>query len=117
MNDYNNVDDLLAIHDLLVKNLQLFSSSFENQKEKYKYAVLSDELASDFSDIDLVRLRILFENGWVTKEQLMLGKRIDTFLEEMNKDKSLWTDEAVKNSLKWEQCREMGAELLASMGY
>jgi len=117
MDNYNNVDDLVAIHDLLIKNLQLFSSSFKIQKEKYKHAVLSDELASDFSDVDLERMKILFENGWITEEQLKLGERIDSFLDEMNKDKSLWTDEAVKKSLEWEQCREMGLELLASLGY
>ncbi|EOL43045.1 hypothetical protein [Enterococcus phoeniculicola] len=117
MNNYNNVDDLIAIHDLLIKNLQIFSSSFKIQKEKYKHAVLSDELASDFSDIDIERMKILFENGWITEEQLNLGEKINAFLEEMNKDKSLWTDEAVKKSLEWEKCREMGLELLESLGY
>jgi hypothetical protein len=117
MNNYNNVDDLIAIHDLLIKNLQIFSSSFKIQKEKYKHAVLSDELASDFSDIDMERMKILFENGWITEEQLNLGKKINSFLEEMNKDKSLWTDEAVRKSLEWEKCRKMGLELLESLGY
>lgn len=100
MNNYNNVDDLIAIHDLLIKNLQLFSSNFKIQKEKYKHAALSDELASDFSNIDMERMKILFENGWITEEQLNLGETINSFLEEMNKDKSLWTDEAVKKSLE-----------------
>lgn len=117
MNNYSDIDDLVSIYDLFIKSLQLFSSSFKIQKEKYKYAVLSDELASDFSDIDMARMKILFENGWITKEQLKLGEKIDDFLEEMNKNKNLWTDEAVEKSLEWEQCRNMGIELLVSLGY
>lgn len=39
-------------------------------------------------------------------------KTIDKELEQMTQQKELWNDEALLNSVEWENCRKMGKDLL-----
>lgn len=114
---YDDIEELAKIYDLFINGIKSFSSSFEEQYERLKYAVIADELASDFSEVDLARARILYKNDWITKEQMDIVVEIEHHLEEMNKNKSLWSTEAVKGAKEWAECREMGRKLLNSLGY
>lgn len=105
------------IYDLFIKGIKFFSSDFEKQYERLKYAVIADELASDFCEVDLVRARILYKNDWITKEQMDIAIEIEYHLEEINKNKSLWSTESVRDAKEWKECRKMGRKLLNSLGY
>lgn len=84
----------------------------KQQMEKLKGFVLTDELASDFSDIALQYAKILFDNGWLTKEQLDMFLVVDKKLEGMSNNEDLWSDEALETSIEWAECRERGKEIL-----
>lgn len=88
--------------------MQLLSSDYTAQKENFQFAVLPDELASDFCETDFQRARILHEHGWITNQQMEMASQIRDYFERMNQDKNLWTDEALKNAPEWEHCRELG---------
>lgn len=63
-----NVEELMLMHKRIIENLEEFSMPAKQQMEKLKDFVVTDELASDFSDIALQYAKILFDNGWLTKE-------------------------------------------------
>lgn len=112
-----DVDMLLLLFDRVIKNLYDFIMPADKQIERLKGFAVADELASDFSDISLQYVKILFENEWITKEQYDDFLKIDTKLDEMSKNKALWDEETLKNSGEWKECRRMGLSLLRSLGY
>lgn len=112
-----NVDMFLLLFDRVIKNLYDFTMPADKQIERLKGFAVADELASDFSDISLQYVKILFENAWITKEQYDDFLEIDTKLDEMSKNKALWDEYALKNSEEWKECRRMGLRLLRSLGY
>lgn len=72
-----NVEELMLMHKRIIENLEEFSMPAKQQMEKLKDFVVTDELASDFSDIALQYAKILFDNGWLTKEQLDMFLVVD----------------------------------------
>lgn len=80
----------------------------KQQMEKLKDFVVTDELASGFSDIALQYAKILFDHGWLTKEQLDMFLVVDKKLEGMSNNEALWSDEALKTSIEWAECRKQG---------
>lgn len=112
-----DVGMLLLLFDRVIKNLYDFTMPADKQIERLKGFAVADELASDFSDISLQYVKILFENEWITKEQYDDFLEIDTKLDEMSKNKALWGEDALKNSEEWKECRRMGLRLLRSLGY
>lgn len=114
---YSDIEEVVKIYDLFINGIRSFSSDFDKQYERLKCAVIADELASDFCEVDLARARILYKNDWITKEQMDMAIEIENYLEEMNKNKTLWSTEAVRDAKEWEVCREMGRKLLNSLGY
>ncbi|MHC5215544.1 hypothetical protein ACYSNR_02685 [Enterococcus sp. LJL128] len=112
-----DIEELSKIYELFINGMKFFSSDFNKQSQNLKHAVLSDELASDFLHTDFVRAEILCENEWITETQMDLMKKIKSILEQMSLEKNLWSDAAVKNSIEWKKCREIGKELLESLGY
>ncbi|MBC1486128.1 hypothetical protein HB897_07805 [Listeria seeligeri] len=112
-----DVEDLMLLHKRVIENLEEFSMSAEQQIEKLKRFDVADELASDFSDIALEYAKILFDQDWLTEEQLKLFLEIDKKLDKMSMNKDLWSNEAVKSNNEWEECRTRGKELLATFGY
>ncbi|MBF2664839.1 hypothetical protein [Listeria seeligeri] len=112
-----DVEDLMLLHKRVIENLEEFSMSAEQQIEKLKRFDVADELASDFSDIALEYAKILFDQDWLTEEQLKLFLEIDKKLDKMSMNKDLWSNEEVKSNNEWEECRTRGKELLATFGY
>ncbi|EAC4592875.1 hypothetical protein ABZZ53_000966 [Listeria monocytogenes] len=107
-----NVEELMLMHKRIIENLEEFSMPAKQQMEKLKDFVVTDELASDFSDIALQYAKILFDNGWLTKEQLDMFLVVDKKLEGMSNNEDLWSDEALETSIEWAECRERGKEIL-----
>ncbi|EAC9069170.1 hypothetical protein LD290_000339 [Listeria monocytogenes] len=107
-----NVEELMLMHKRIIENLEEFSMPAKQQMEKLKDFVVTDELASDFSDIALQYAKILFDNGWLTKEQLDMFLVVDKKLEGMSNNEDLWSDEALETSIEWAECREQGKEIL-----
>lgn len=107
-----NVEELMLMHKRIIGNLEEFSMPAKQQMEKLKDFVVTDELASDFSDIALQYAKILFDNGWLTKEQLDMFLVVDKKLEGMSNNEDLWSDEALETSIEWAECREQGKEIL-----
>ncbi|EDH0937289.1 hypothetical protein GCV89_04700 [Listeria monocytogenes] len=107
-----NLEKLMLMHKRIIENLEEFSMPDKQQMEKLKDFVVTDELASDFSDIALQYAKILFDNGWLTKEQLDMFLVVDKKLEGMSNNEDLWSDEALETSIEWAECRERGKEIL-----
>ncbi|EAF4914410.1 hypothetical protein C1T33_01345 [Listeria monocytogenes] len=107
-----DLEGLMLMHKRIIGNLEEFSMPAKQQMEKLKDFVVTDELASDFSDIALQYAKILFDNGWLTKEQLDMFLVVDKKLEGMSNNEDLWSDEALETSIEWAECRERGKEIL-----
>ncbi|MBC1396942.1 hypothetical protein HB785_12135 [Listeria welshimeri] len=111
-----DVEELMLLHKRVIENLEEFTMPAEKQIEKLKRFDVSDEVASDFSDIALKYAKVLFEEGWLSEEQLKLFFEIDKKLDKMSMNKDLWNDEALKNNIEWSECRNLGKELLTMFG-
>lgn len=112
-----DVDMLLLLFTRVIENLYEFTAPADKQIERLKGTVVADEIASDFSDISLKYVNILFENEWITEEQYQDFLEIDKKLDEMSDNKNLWDEDALKNAEEWKECRTMGIRLLKSLGY
>ena len=111
------VDMLLLLFSRVIENLYEFTAPADKQIERLKGTVVADEIASDFSDISLKYVNILFEDEWITEEQYQDFLEIDKKLDEMSDNKNLWDEGALKNAEEWKECRTMGIRLLKSLGY
>lgn len=112
-----DVDMLLLLFSRVIENLYEFTAPADKQIERLKGTVVADEIASDFSDISLKYVNILFEDEWITEEQYQDFLEIDKKLDEMSDNKNLWDEDALKNAEEWKECRTMGIRLLKSLGY
>ncbi|HAA6374994.1 TPA_asm: hypothetical protein GGB78_07360 [Listeria monocytogenes] len=102
----------MLMHKRIIGNLEEFSMPAKQQMEKLKGFVLTDELVSDFSDIALQYAKILFDHGWLTKEQLDMFLIVDKKLEGMSNNEDFWSDEALETSIEWAECRKQGKAIL-----
>ncbi|EDN7166362.1 TPA: hypothetical protein ACP2NB_000788 [Listeria monocytogenes] len=107
-----DLEGLILMHKRIIGNLEEFSMPAKQQMEKLKGFVLTDELVSDFSDIALQYAKILFDHGWLTKEQLDMFLIVDKKLEGMSNNEDFWSDEALETSIEWAECRKQGKAIL-----
>ncbi|EPN5206765.1 hypothetical protein ACT0VO_000707 [Listeria monocytogenes] len=107
-----DLEGLMLMHKRIIENLEEFSMPAKQQMEKLKDFVVTDELASDFSDIALQYAKILFDNGWLTKGQLDMFLIVDKKLEGMSNNEDFWSDEALETSIEWAECRKQGKAIL-----
>ncbi|MBK3696183.1 hypothetical protein JJD42_04900 [Listeria monocytogenes] len=107
-----DLEGLMLMHKRIIGNLEEFSMPARQQMEKLKGFVLTDELVSDFSDIALQYAKILFDHGWLTKEQLDMFLIVDKKLEGMSNNEDFWSDEALETSIEWAECRKQGKAIL-----
>ncbi|EAC3454085.1 hypothetical protein ARX99_00795 [Listeria monocytogenes] len=107
-----DLEGLMLMHKRIIGNLEEFSMPAKQQMEKLKGFVLTDELVSDFSDIALQYAKILFDHGWLTKEQLDMFLIVDKKLEGMSNNEDFWSDEALETSIEWAECRKQGKAIL-----
>ncbi|EDO1077096.1 hypothetical protein [Listeria monocytogenes] len=107
-----DLEGLMLMHKRIIGNLEEFSMPAKQQMEKLKGFVLTDELVSDFSEIALQYAKILFDHGWLTKEQLDMFLIVDKKLEGMSNNEDFWSDEALETSIEWAECRKQGKAIL-----
>ncbi|RJB28541.1 hypothetical protein D3B97_02480 [Listeria monocytogenes] len=107
-----DLEGLMLMHKRIIGNLEEFSMPAKQQMEKSKGFVLTDELVSDFSDIALQYAKILFDHGWLTKEQLDMFLIVDKKLEGMSNNEDFWSDEALETSIEWAECSKQGKAIL-----
>lgn len=110
-----DIEEIIQCYDRFIDIVKQISMNAEEQIIKLKGTVVTDELASDFSEIGMMYAEELLENEWITQEQFMLAKSIDEMLDIMSRRKELWTEEALLNAKEWEECRKMGNLLLAML--
>lgn len=111
-----DIEELVQIYNRLIENIEQLNLTAEEQIEKLKGFAVADEITSDFSDIGLPYAKILVENGWITEEQYKKMKAIDLCFEKMSDNKDLWTNEALRKSAEWEECRNLAKRLLKDLG-
>lgn len=114
MKEYE-VEELVQLYERMIENIVQFSLEEELQIKQLKGFVVADEIASNISDIAKPYALILFQNGWISQKQFIMIDDIDKKLERMSADKKLWTETALTTSKEWEQCRQMGKELLRAL--
>lgn len=110
-----NIEEMIQTYERLVENVDQFSMAPQKQIEKLKGTVVSDEVASDFSEIGKIYAKQLFDNEWISKDQFLLVEEIDKKLEIMSSNKNLWNDNALLTAREWHECRELGKKLLISL--
>lgn len=108
----DDVDVIVQWYDRFIESVNQVAMSAEEQKKKLLGTVVTDEIASDFSDIGMNYAKKLLDYGWITQEQFSLTESIDKKFDEMSKKKELWTEKALFTCEEWKVCREMGKELL-----
>lgn len=111
----DDVDVIVQWYDRFIESVNQVAMSAEEQKKKLSGTVVTDEIASDFSDIGMNYAKKLLDCGWITQEQFSLTESIDKKFDEMSKKKELWTEKALSTCEAWKICREMGKELLETL--
>lgn len=109
------VEELVLLYERLIDNLEQLSMDANSQIERLKGFVVTDEIASDISDIANLYILILFENNWISQKQMQMFENIDENLKQMSMKKELWSESALIESPEWEKCRSLGKELLNSL--
>lgn len=111
----NDIDEIIQWHDSFTETVKQFSMSAEEQIQKLKGTVVTDEIASDFTEIGMLYAQKLLHNGWITQEQFNIVLSIDEMLEEMTQNKELWNNDALSGAAEWEICRKKGKDLLQTL--
>jgi hypothetical protein len=104
---------------MLLKHLQALAADAETMLLAYpaKCAAI-DELVNDFA-LYLESSKPLIKEGMVSHEYLDKAHRVDQKITEMSErhDPKLWTNDALRDNLEWEEVRRLAKEALAAMGY
>ena len=103
MKEYD-IDKIMQEYDAFVEIVRQISVSAEEQIQKLKGTVVTDEIATDF-----------LVYGWITQEQFSLVQDIEEKLNQMTQKKELWNNDALLSSIEWENCRKKGKDLLGTL--
>lgn len=111
----NDVVEIAQWYDNFVEIVRQLSMSAEEQMQKLKGTVVTDEIASDFSEIGMPYAQRLLYYGWITQEQFDIAQSIEKKLEKMTQKKELWNNDALLNAIEWDSCRKSGKSLLKTL--
>ncbi len=111
----SNIDEIMQWYDNFTEIVRQLSASAEEQIQRLKGTVVTDEVASDFSEIGMQYAQKLLSYGWITQEQYNIAQGIEKKLEEMTQKKELWNNNALSSAAEWESCRKSGKELLHTL--
>ena len=111
----NEIDEVMLLYDNFVEIVRQLSMSAKEQIMKLEGTVVTDEVASDFSEIGMLYAQKLLSCGWITQEQFGLAQEIEEKLKEMSQKKELWNNDALSNSVEWKDCRKRGKNLLQTL--
>ena len=110
-----SIDEMVQWYDSFTEIVRQLSLSADDQIQKLKGTVVSDEIASDFSDVGMPYAEKLFRGGWITEEQFRLAQNIKKKLEDMTKKQELWNNNALSTAKEWADCRKLGMKLLQTL--
>lgn len=102
-------------YDLLMEALEQLGQPADIQIQKLKGTDVTDELALDFCNIGMPAAKKLHKIDWVTQEGLQRLSLLFNKLNDMSKNKTLWTENALRNSAEWEECREKARDILKQL--
>ena len=111
----NNIDEVVQWYESFVDIVRQLSLNAEDQIQKLKGTVVTDEISSDFSEIGMPYAKKLLSYGWITQEQFNHAQKIEKMIEQMTQKKELWNDDALLNSDEWNNCRKSGRALLQTL--
>lgn len=111
----SNIDEIMQWYDNFTEIVRQLSMSAEEQIQKLKGTVVTDEIASDYSEIGMQYAQKLLSYGWITQEQFNIAQGIEKKLEEMTRKKELWNDDALSSAAEWDNCRKSGKKLLQTL--
>ena len=111
----NNIDEVLQWYESFVEIVRQLSLNAEDQIQKLKGTVVTDEIAIDFSEIGMPYAEKLLSYGWITQQQFIHAQKIEKMIEQMTQKKELWNDDALRKSDEWDICRKSGRALLQTL--
>lgn len=111
----NNIDEIVQWYDSFLEIIKQLSMNADDQLQKLNGTVVTDEIASDYTEIGMRYAQKLLSHGWITQEQFCLAEDIECMLEQMTQKRELWNDDALSNSTEWENCRNRGRVLLKTL--
>lgn len=103
------------IYSRMLESIEILSLNANEQINTLKGCVVSDEVALSFHDDVGIWAKVLIDNRIINKKQYEKILEIDNKFDKMSDNKDLWTNEQLKSSDIWEECRNMGKELLDSL--
>lgn len=108
-----NVDEQ---YNRLIQSLQLLASDCNQQILLFPdFVVVADEIALLYEE-NLIFLDMLLRCGHINEKQKSELQDIDKKLENMSHRNNLWTLDAIRNSLEWDETRRCSHDLLISLG-
>ncbi len=99
-------------YNLLIETLEQLGKPANMQIQKLKGTDVTDELALDFCNIGMPAAKKLHEISWITQEQLRSLSLLYTTLNDMSKNATLWTENALHTSAEWAECRDPARDIL-----
>lgn len=103
------------LYSRMFETVKILSLPANEQISVLKGCVVSDEIALSFHDDVGSWAKVLIDNKLINSNQYNKIIEIDNKFDKMSDNKNLWTDEQLKSSDIWEECRNMGQELLNSL--
>lgn len=110
-----NIDEIMQWYDIFTEIVRQISLTAEEQISKLMGTMVTDEIASDFSEIGMTYAKKLLNCGWIAQEQFDAAQDIEEKLGQMTQKKELWNDDALVKATEWNECRKMGMNLLQTL--
>lgn len=111
----DNEENLEWIYERMLESVNILSVDANKQIEKLEGWDVEDELALSFYNDVVLMSDTLLSSGKINEEIHKKIMEINSYLDDMSKDKDLWTNEQLKESPKWMMCREKSKELLTML--
>ena len=111
----NDIDTIMQWYDRFTEIVRQLSMDAVDQLQKLDGTVVTDEIATDYSEIGMIYAQKLLSHGWITQEQFSLAEDINKMLEQMSQKRELWNDDALLSSTEWDNCRKRGRSLLKTL--
>lgn len=108
-------ETLQLVYSRMVDSIEILAAEANEQIMKLKGCVVTDEIALSFHDEVRLSSEILLEHGKITEQQYKKILEIDNKFDKMSDNKDLWTNEQLRISGIWEECRQKGRALLREL--
>jgi hypothetical protein len=97
---------------ILLQSLQLLATPYDQQLHVLpRFVHIPDEVALAFDDASIF-IDELVDKGLVSDSQKTELEHMDVLLDQMSKEKNLWTLKALEMSLPWENVRILAKDIL-----